>query len=208
MHLFLEGNVGIGKTTMILQELHRLSLKAAGFVSVRLVDVQGETVAFALQDVRRVSFSVERIDRTQIPPEQIFLKGSREHRSADLSVFAREEQFLQDVMQADVVVMDELGSIEMQVDAFYHAVCAALQSQIPCVGTFKSRRNFQHMQQHVSISVHQERAEELRGWMQQTDGQLLACTTENQVEIKQKLECFLEQCRRRNKDNFESNFRR
>ena len=37
MHLFLEGNVGIGKTTMILQELHRLSLKAAGFVSVRLV---------------------------------------------------------------------------------------------------------------------------------------------------------------------------
>lgn len=191
MNLFLEGNIGVGKTSLILDQLRNFSGNVAGFISVRLVNESEETVAFALQDVRKAFASVQHIDQTQIPSKDIFLRGNKSYRTVDLSVFSRIESFLQDAMQADVVVLDELGGIEMQVERFRQAVYPILQSEIPCVGTFKSCQNYQHMKQHVSMPVHEQEALRLRNWMtEQQDTQLLTCNCKNRTEIQQKLECF------------------
>lgn len=130
VHLFLTGEVQVGKSTLLRALLERLALPACGFCTCWAVCGGEERLhllpwgaarrctpenAAACRVDRRAQAMSGRFDRLG-PPLLVPRKGSR------------------------VLVMDELGFLEREEKAFQRAVLGALDGPLPVLGVIKPRQ--------------------------------------------------------------------
>jgi nucleoside-triphosphatase len=124
----LTGRPGVGKTTCLRRTLERLGRPAGGFFTEELRE-RGARVGFALValDGRRATFAhvgragpprvgkygvdVEALDRVGVPAVRAAIAAGR------------------------LVVIDEIGKMELASAAFREVVEAALRSPVPLLGT-------------------------------------------------------------------------
>lgn len=126
-HLFLTGEKGIGKSTLLRKLL--AGRKAAGFLTVKSREVYPG----------RTSLHLLRLDREEGPGEENFLcfcppPGDREtaRRFDRLGRAALEAS-----AGAEVVVMDELGPAEVRAEGFQAAVLRLLEGEVPVLGVLQ-----------------------------------------------------------------------
>jgi len=123
----LTGRPGVGKTTCLLRILERLPLRAAGFytreirgaggrVGFELVTLEGESAVLAHVD-RRGS---PRVGRYGVDLEALERIGVRAIEAA--------------CSGAELVVVDEIGKMELASDRFRAAVLAVLEGPVPLLG--------------------------------------------------------------------------
>lgn len=141
--LFLTGNSGEGKTTLLFQCLKPYRAVTGGFFSQRLVSESGDTVGFRLASANE---EWEPKICYQDGLTNIFLKRTKEGMVSFPEVFQKEgRELLTSHGDHKLILLDEIGGVELLIPEFMEAVYACLNGPKPCIGVIKSRNNFAMM---------------------------------------------------------------
>ncbi len=126
-NLFLTGDISIGKTTILKETLKRIDGRVGGYTTKRVIDGPFRTyVATSLYDQER-ECTIAKVDSRDWSKE-VF----KEAFSTDLL------SILEDSFQnRDLIVLDELGSLENHIDCFTSKVYELLDSDKIVFGVLK-----------------------------------------------------------------------
>jgi nucleoside-triphosphatase len=133
-NVLVTGRPGVGKTTLIQRVLEALTIDAGGFYTHEIRD-GGRRVGFAITDLRGASGVLAHVDHRG--GYRVGKYGVNREDLERIGVPAIREA----IHGARLVVMDEIGRMELCSEAFRDAVTEALGSAVPVLGTIQDRRN-------------------------------------------------------------------
>ncbi|MBS7653724.1 MAG: NTPase [Candidatus Bathyarchaeia archaeon] len=135
-HIFLTGPPRIGKTTIVLKvvgELRNMGLKVGGMISQEIRD-GGVRVGFKIMDLKTgLEGILAHIDQKSGP-----LVGKYRVCLEDLENVGV-EAILNACKESDLIIIDEVGPMELHSEAFKKAVLEALNSGKTVLGTIHYR---------------------------------------------------------------------
>lgn len=142
-HLFLEAESGAGKSTLIRKLIAPYIDLVSGFTSQRLQNENGETVAFRIVPASDLRLAVPYEDT----PESIFRIITEEVRGLNKPEIFESEgmKYLADNDGKQLILLDEIGGIELRNDAFREKLHEVLAGDIPCIGVIKQNRHAANM---------------------------------------------------------------
>ena len=167
-HLFLEGPIQSGKSTLIKNCLREFTGTLGGFSCKRYLDENGSIRAFGL--VSPADFDVDGIYDPQVhgdpdngipskDPGIFLIKGSAGMK-ADTDAFIRAGiRLLDEPKHADLLLMDEIGGVELMSDEFHEKLDEVLAGDIPCIGVLKQQTHAKVMQKHHGGERRSEKAD-------------------------------------------------
>lgn len=126
--LLLTGRPGVGKTTCLRQALERIEVPAGGFFTEEIRE-GGTRVGFALVTLDGRRATLARVGHAG--PIRVGKYGVSVEALRRVGVPAIREA----IRQGRLVVIDEIGKMEMAVPAFREAVEEALHASVPVLGT-------------------------------------------------------------------------
>jgi nucleoside-triphosphatase len=133
--VLLEGRPGIGKTTVIRRlaaELREAGVPVGGFVT-REVRERGERRGFVAQEIDGPEALIAHVDRSSGPVVGRYHVDVEALERIALPAMQRAEQ------RGGVILIDELGRMELASDAFVSAVLALLDRDRALVATVHAR---------------------------------------------------------------------
>jgi nucleoside-triphosphatase len=133
-NLFVTGRPGVGKTTLIERVLEELDVDAGGFVTKEIRE-GGKRVGFAIADLRGPTGTLAHVSLES--PFRVGKYGVDRDDLERIGVPAIEAA----VERSPLVIMDEIGRMELCSEAFQQAVVRALDSPKPVFGTIQDRSN-------------------------------------------------------------------
>ena len=133
-NVFLTGAPGIGKTTIIRSVLDTLDVEAGGFYTSEMRE-DGSRVGFAIVGLNGERGVLAHIDLDS--PYRVNRYGVNRDDLERVGIGALEEA----TGRAQLIVMDEIGRMELCSEAFRIAVLRALDSPTPVLGTIQDRSN-------------------------------------------------------------------
>ncbi len=149
-NIFIEGELGIGKSSLLLEISSEVKLNYSGFMSLRMIDDNNNSMGFYLEDFTKVHSSIIHISSPQILQDRILMSGNKTNRKIHLQAFEEIFPLFKNVDNVQCFVLDEIGGIELQSEELFQHILAILQSNIPCIGTIKSKENFLLMKNTIS----------------------------------------------------------
>lgn len=130
-HLFLTGDKQVGKSTLLRKLIALKHLECSGF-ETRAFDLHGERRGFTLHG---------RVDMPPYENDCICCARIEEKRSVPvLPVFDENGSKILRISRSDsapFILMDELGRLERQADAFIHEIYACLDSEKRVLGVLQ-----------------------------------------------------------------------
>ena len=167
-HLFLEGPIQSGKSTLIKNCLREFTGTLGGFSCKRYLDENGSIRAFGL--VSPTDYDVDGVYDPQIhgDPDNgipakdpgIFLIKGAAGMKADTEAFIRAGiRLLDGPKHADLLLMDEIGGVELKSDEFHEKLDEVLDGDIPCIGVLKQQTHAKVMQKHHGGERRSEKAD-------------------------------------------------
>lgn len=160
--LFLSGPIGCGKSTALRRALGARFSSGGGFLTVRQFSQEGTLLGFTLQ-------------RPSGEDAQWIFDDSGPVRITHMSVFANlGVRLLNEALNAQFIILDEIGGVEILSPAFMHALNQVFESGIPCIGVMKAPRPATRMIQKMGKEREFfDRAKILRTWMEDDPDTLL-----------------------------------
>lgn len=138
----------MGKSTLIIKSILPFLPVTAGFMSQRLME-GGETKAFCLTPIELADSSLTAYDSEK---PNIFLENIHGKWKRNEEVFSTTGvELLSDLSGKKLVVLDEIGGMELLVKPFREKLYEVLYSGIPCIGVIKSFHNKARLQKNVGI---------------------------------------------------------
>ncbi len=166
-NIFLEGFVGVGKSTIISKVIKQLSLNISGF-SVAREGKKNNWNSFYLIDASSLS-------KDNQPRKSEFNRFA--NWEINIQVFDKlGVQLLTNIDDADVVIMDELGRFELTAFKFQKKVKEILNSNKPVLGVIKDESN--------------AFLDDIRN---RKDVQIFRVTLENREEVYKEVLCLIKQ---------------
>lgn len=201
-HLFLEGPIQIGKSTFLRQILAPYASDIGGFSSQRLTDINGETIAFRIvpaKDFRLTMPYEEAVKNIAFTSE--FLQSSGVFRAIPKD--GKSENYydvfeniglkiLDNISNKRLILLDEIGGIELKNEPFRNKIYEILNGDIPCIGVIKSHKKATHLADntHKSNTVGDLNLH-LRDYVLNTcDGEILSFCRDD-ISIKSTVEEFI-----------------
>ncbi|MCL1798571.1 MAG: nucleoside-triphosphatase [Eggerthellaceae bacterium] len=191
MHFFLQGDKGIGKSTLLQEVLSPCAAVLAGFATQRLT-AGGRPVGFRalVVDGALPPVEVPYSEGCGGAGDVFLLRGKR-----DVSVLERKIcEAEQAVRRSSVrlVLLDEVGGIELASEAFMSLLSRILAGGKPCIGVFKSPENLASTLQATGVSDrYQSQHQALKRIIQQ-EGELKTLTKENRQAVRAQASRFVE----------------
>lgn len=153
--LFLTGPMGCGKSTAIVRALGSHMARCGGFLTRRYREPY-------------LHFTLESPDGRTVEPFLAFPHGKPR---LELDVFSRLGVSLLD---GNILLLDEIGGVELLCPEFVEALTTALQSDIPILGVMKGEAPAGALMEALGISrEYEDAANRLRSWLQQDEHTLL-----------------------------------
>ncbi|MEY8352245.1 nucleoside-triphosphatase [Lachnospiraceae bacterium 54-53] len=170
--LFLTGNSGEGKTTLLFECLKPLHESMGGFYTQRLINEAGSTMGF-----RMVPASEEWAPKAPYKKglSNVFMEQTEGGFQKNLEVFETVgTEILLSSVNTRLCLMDEIGGIELAVPGFIKAVLDCMDHHVPCIGVLKSRRNLAAMSSRIPVlpEADQKRVELEAEIMKRAGGQV------------------------------------
>ena len=153
--LFLEGPIQVGKSTLLRKFLAPYKDQIGGFSSQRLTDNKGDTVAFRIVSAQdfRLAIALEEVINLENPSEEelqnsgVFRMIPKDSESKNYhNVFENTGlDYLKNISNKKLILLDEIGGIELKNDAFKSALYKVLEGDMPCIGVIKSHKKSVHL---------------------------------------------------------------
>lgn len=130
---FLVGRPGVGKTTVLRQIAQRLTAVRIGGFFTQEIRAGGARVGFRVETFSGLSATLAHVARQQGPRVGKY--------GVDLATFERigVAGLEQAIEQADVILVDEIGKMELFSQRFRQAIVVALDSDKPVLATVMAR---------------------------------------------------------------------
>ena len=137
-HLFLEADSGAGKSTLIRKIIAPYIDETGGFTSQRLQNENDETIAFRIVPAGDLRLAVP----YENTPESIFRIITEDVRGLNKPEIFESEglKFLTDNHGKKLILLDEIGGIELRNDAFRNKLHEVLAGDISCIGVIKQNQ--------------------------------------------------------------------
>lgn len=137
-HLFLEADSGAGKSTLIRKLIAPYIEQVGGFTSQRLQNDKNETIAFRIVPANDLRLAVP----YENTPESIFRIMTEDIKGLNKpEIFETEGlKYLTDNHNKKLILLDEIGGIELRNDAFRMKLHEILSGDIPCIGVIKQNQ--------------------------------------------------------------------
>ena len=148
--LFLEGNIQIGKSTIILDNLRSNMIieHTGGFLCQRLTE-NDKTRAFRLIEAEKAETSDIKY---KVNTPSVFLEEvSGKWIKRDEVFLTKGIEFLSDLSSRKLILLDEIGGFELLIDGFREKLYEVLLDNIPIIGVIKSVNNSAIMKNTVKI---------------------------------------------------------
>lgn len=146
--LFIEGSSQTGKSSAILECIQPFIDVTGGFLSQRLIE-NGETKAFCLIPAQTAFSSIAEY-HPEIP--NIFLESISGKWEKNNDIFTNEGvKLLTNISGKQLIVMDEIGGMELLSDRFREKIYEVLAGSTACIGVIKSHKNKSLMQKNVEL---------------------------------------------------------
>jgi len=195
MYLFLEGERRIGKSTMIRNALLPYREEVAGMMVQRLTG-DGEQ-AFGFR-VCTVEGELPVLEEPASPDLRgVFLHEGVYNEEILVKAIA-EAVALCEKDRCKLIILDEIGGLELSSVSFMHSLELILSCGKPCIGVIKSIENLRHSASRVRTSdqmLHQ--SESLRKRIE-AGGQILTVQSENIADAAHRVEDFIRIARQKN----------
>lgn len=149
---FLQGHHGIGKSTLLHSELKLSKLQQCGYYVQRLLDDAANTCGFVVHPLpaHDVLLTAKTDQGNQQEPF-IICHGSNVTMDRDKFVSVAANAVEDGLEKAQVVVLDEVGGIEILDDDFYALICRIL-TICTVVGVLKSDDNYNMLKRSSGLS--------------------------------------------------------
>lgn len=133
MHIFITGEIGVGKTTLIQQIVKKLTKeKCYGFYTEK-VSPEGKRGEVGQVEM----FSVRAPQSERHCLAKFYGKGKREIFSEVFEEYG--VSLLEDIPKGSFVIMDELGFLESQSPQFCQKVLEVLDQEVKVLGVIKPK---------------------------------------------------------------------
>ncbi|MHC1748385.1 MAG: nucleoside-triphosphatase [Cellulosilyticaceae bacterium] len=126
-HIFVTGERGVGKSTLIQTVLNYLNLNPSGFFTVKGKDDNG-VYLYEAQNQNPIFNAKNRIGMRQ--PERGFEAFPKVFDTLGVDILNKSQQ-------GDIIVMDELGVMENNAALFCQTVLNLLEDEKPILGVIK-----------------------------------------------------------------------
>ena len=138
MHIFLTGDIQVGKSTLIRKALHEVpGIRLGGFRTVTIADVPD-----AIGAVYILSAAAAENESPGSDQRVGIRYGPGRGPECFPQVFdTRGVQLLRDAEQADLILMDEIGWMESNAAAFRSRVSELLDGTVPILGVVRKMGN-------------------------------------------------------------------
>ncbi|WP_312443639.1 nucleoside-triphosphatase [Lacrimispora sp.] len=192
--LFLKGDSGEGKTTLLFECLKPWHRMVGGFYSQRLLNEDGLTMGF-----RMVPAAEEWIPAAAYKKgmTNVFIQRNENGFQKNLQFFKTDGiEILRSSAHNKLLLLDEIGGIELFVPDFMKEVLCCIDSQVPCIGVLKSQKNLEAMRTRVPTEPDPDKLlrdleEKL---VKRSDGRILTFDREKKEHIRAEIMEFLREC--------------
>ena len=142
-HLFLEADIQTGKSTLIRKLIAPYIDEIGGFSSQRLQNKNNETVSFRIVPANDLRLAVPYEDT----PESIFRIIDGDLRGLNKPEIFESEglKYLTDIHEKKLILLDEIGGIELRNNVFREKLHEILAGDIPCIGVIKQQQKAARM---------------------------------------------------------------
>ncbi|WP_313155930.1 nucleoside-triphosphatase [Lacrimispora sp.] len=192
--LFLKGDSGEGKTTLLFECLKPWHRMVGGFYSQRLLSEDGMTMGF-----RMVPAAEEWIPAAAYKKgmTNVFIQRNENGFQKNLQFFKTDGiEILRSSAHNKLLLLDEIGGIELFAPEFMEEVLCCIDSQVPCIGVLKSQKNLEAMRTRVPTEPDPDKLlrdleEKL---VKRSDGRILTFDREKKEHIRAEIMEFLREC--------------
>ncbi len=189
-HIFLQGDIYVGKSTLIEEAVRDVKKELGGFTVKRGYHREGRCNSFSLESVResflpakKRTSEEERMFMRREGAGWVFIPEVFEGWAARLLM--RERRF------APMFLLDEVGGMELQCPSFARQLHLLLAER-PCIGVFKQLKNSKAQSDAMDTGTAYQRT---RGLLVEqivrTGGRIITLGNTNKEEILGELQSFL-----------------
>lgn len=148
-HFFLEGPIQEGKSTLIRALIRDHLPQTGGFCSQRLLNESGKTVGFRIVPAAEaMSLTAQYSSKLS----DIFLYFDGEKTEVRPDVFSGSAvKYLRESKGKKLVLLDEIGGIELLEPHFRKEVYEILRGAIPCLGVLKLEKSNRNMCENAKV---------------------------------------------------------
>ena len=187
-HLFIEGPIQTGKSTLLKNFLQPYSNDTAGFTCQRLTDKNGQTIAFRLGSADSTPLTAPYSPAA----DNIFRIIAGEKKGYNnINVFDTAADLINAEENKRIILLDEIGGIEMLNESFRATLYNTLAGTVPCIGVLQQKNNAAAMStadlNNESISFYNN---QLRQAITQNNGVILEYKR-NDTALQKKIKDFL-----------------
>ena len=192
--LFLKGDSGEGKTTLLFECLKPWHPKVGGFYSQRLLNEDGMTMGFRMVPAEEEWIPAAAYKKGMT---NVFIERTEHGFQKKLQFFKTGGiEILRSYTHKEFCLLDEIGGIELFVPEFMEEVLCCIDSQVPCIGVLKSRKNLEAMKTRVPTEPDPDKLlrdleEKL---VKRSNGRILTFERKKREYIQTEIMEFLREC--------------
>ncbi|NMB40761.1 MAG: hypothetical protein GX996_02360 [Firmicutes bacterium] len=197
-NLFLQGDIGVGKSKMIRENLLPYLAKAGGFF-VQRIFIGDSYAGFKLNPLRGVEeYQLNKNVDNLKEVDNLFLYGDEKGNwHKNMQVFENSGRaYLKKSLatKKNLILLDELGGIELDCPVFMEVVMEVLDSGIPALGVLKSPQNVEKLESGLGDKLQNVELEDsyLKRMKNHPQMELLEVTETNYQEVNSKIKAFVE----------------
>ncbi|WP_213951024.1 nucleoside-triphosphatase [Tepidanaerobacter syntrophicus] len=196
-NLLLQGDIGIGKSTIIIDAIMPYIDYVGGYYTQRILKNK-QKAGFLINPIKNIKVDGLNRDIKDIKPEgrrRLFIyKNSNGTWSFDNEVFTYFSiKYLSKGLQQckKLLIADELGGMEFQRDDFLQEVVKIFLSDVPVLGVLKSYHNFQKLAKNILLKTTYKNVEQFKNLVNQKTQIILLAPGENKNQVVSQVQAFV-----------------
>ncbi|MCL2281673.1 MAG: nucleoside-triphosphatase [Dehalococcoidia bacterium] len=189
MHLFIQGQSRIGKSTLLRNTLIPVAASVAGFVTQRLMENEKVIGYRALSIAGDLPLLETGYETNQ---SGIFLINFQLDISVLESVILLVEQATKSP-SCKLILLDEIGGVELKSGVFFDALLRIMNGEKPCIGVWKSTSNLSHTISRLKLNNEYLNPHDSLEQIVRSKGELLTVTDANKESLHGYIKKYIQQ---------------